>query len=466
MPLRYFPLSVVLNITLLLLCSCTARIPEPATYPYSQQQKSQAAGHWNVLARDVANRINEQLVLSGNADKSLYVEYNCGSDAVPCKENETSPFNEAFRDLLITNLYALRIPTMVQPDEEALNIDFKVQTIRHASRRVQTVQPGVITAISAGIAVLRNAPANLLLMATGTANKGEYFFRSSDIYYINDPDFWHYMETFPDGGPISFSSITLKEKDAAKKRRLIPRVTPVPPAPEKRQQMPTRNNTKFKPAEKIMKKKSISLFLLVLLIVTVTGCTRRIGCSHLANVYFLGTVEDLNKFSIKAADDLIENARPLLVQRNPNLPIFITTFVDDNDLSQTNAFGRILQKAISNRLVSREFPVRETLLGDTIFIEPRRGETILTRDLSRLAKMQNSQAVVVGTWSRTGRTLYLSVRAVNPVNNFIISARSYRLCMDDDILELFHLKTKKKIREEIAAPSRPLLNRVLPFFNF
>ncbi len=212
--------------------------------------------------------------------------------------------------------------------------------------------------------------------------------------------------------------------------------------------------------------KKESLFLLLVIIFVASGCTRNIGCSQLANVYFLGTVEDLNKFSAKVADDLVENSRPLLIQHNPGLPIFITTFVDDNDLSQTNAFGRILQKAIGNRLVSREFPVRETLLGNTIFIEPRRGETILTRDLSHLAQKQHSQAVIVGTWSRTGRTLYLSVRAVNPSDNTIISARSYRLCMDDDILELFHLQTKKKKRDEITAPSRPLLNGILPLFNF
>ncbi len=238
----------------MLLCSCNARIPEPITYPYSQQQKSQAAWHWNVLAKDVANRINEQLVLTGNFDKSLYVEYNCGSDAVPCKPNETSPFNEAFRDLLITNLYDLRVPTKVQPDEAAFTIEFKVQTVRHISRRVRTIHPGVLSVLSAGIAVLRNAPANLILMASGgaldaintsynphghyeiiittsIADKGEYFFRSSDIYYINDPDFWHYMETFPDGGSLNFSSRTLQQKTEIKPQRIIPRVSPIPQSP-------------------------------------------------------------------------------------------------------------------------------------------------------------------------------------------------------------------------------------------
>ncbi len=169
MRLFYFFIYPSLCCVLLSLYGCNARIPEPIPYPYSQQQKSQAAWHWNVLAKDVANKINNQLVLSGNFDKALYVEYNCGSDMVPCKPNETSPFNEAFRDLLITNLYDLQIPTKVRPDETALNINFKVQIVRHSSRRIQTIEPGVISTISAGIAVLRNAPASLVLMASGGA---------------------------------------------------------------------------------------------------------------------------------------------------------------------------------------------------------------------------------------------------------------------------------------------------------
>lgn len=205
--------------------------------------------------------------------------------------------------------------------------------------------------------------------------------------------------------------------------------------------------------------------LLLLLLAITAGCGRRIGCSNLANVYFLGTVEDLNLFATHMTDALIKEASPMLIQRNPALPIFVTTFVDDNDLARTNAFGRILQKAVSNQFVRRDFPVQETLLGDTIFIEPRHGETVLTRDLRKLAKMQNSQAVIVGTWSRTGRTLYISVRAVNPITGFIISAQQYRLCMDDDIMELFHLKVKDE-QDEIFPPHRPWLNRILPIFNF
>ncbi len=192
------------------------------------------------------------------------------------------------------------------------------------------------------------------------------------------------------------------------------------------------------------------------------GCARRIGCSNLANVYYLGTVADLNRFAYRATDKLIEGAKMRLYPHNPRLPILVTTFVALGDLTKTNDFGRIMQRAMASRFVQRDFMVRETLLGDTIFIEPRQGETVLTRDLQLLANNHKAQAVVVGTWTRSGRTLYISVRAVNPKDGRILSSQDYHLCMDDDILELFRLQT---IDDSIGEPRAPFLKSVLPLLN-
>ncbi len=202
--------------------------------------------------------------------------------------------------------------------------------------------------------------------------------------------------------------------------------------------------------------------LLVLLLVTVLfscGCAQRISCKGFAAVDFLGTSTDLSRFAYRITDDLILTARPPLYPRNPNLPILVTTFVDNNDLSKTNSFGRTLQRAISSRFVQQDYSVKEILLGDTCFIEPREGLTVLTRDLSRLALDSNTQAVVVGTWSRTGRTLYLNARLVNPEDSTIIASKDYRLCMDDEVLEMFSL-TVDEGRDEIPPPSRGVLNTI------
>lgn len=216
-------------LTLFLVCGCSSRIPEPISYPYSQQKKMQASSHWEVLAADLANRINNELILSGNLDKAVFVKETCGDDAAPCQPNETSSFNEAFRDLMITSLFGYGVPTKNSLDEEAIEINYKVQIVRHNTDRVRSLQPGLLTALSTAVVVLRNAPADLILLASGIAadvantslvtngnyeiiittsmiTHDQYLFRASDIYYINEKDFYHYRNTIPQTETIRLSS--------------------------------------------------------------------------------------------------------------------------------------------------------------------------------------------------------------------------------------------------------------------
>jgi hypothetical protein len=214
---------------LLILSGCTGRVPEPVNHGFSEQKKMQASEHWEVLAADLANRINNEMILSGNIEKAVYVKETCGDEATPCSQNETSPFNEAFRDLLITNLYNYGIPTNSSVSTDAVEVLYKVQLVRYRANRVRTPPPGIFTALSTAIVVLRNAPSEILIMAGGVTadllnvsatNKGqheiiittslidnnEYLFRASDIYYINDKDSWHYKESMPTTKTIQLSS--------------------------------------------------------------------------------------------------------------------------------------------------------------------------------------------------------------------------------------------------------------------
>lgn len=220
---------------LLFLCSCASRMPEPITYEYTQQKKMQASNHWGVLAKDLANKINNQLILTDNIDRTVFVEQTCGDEATPCQPNETSPFNEAFRDLLITGLYDFGIPTNSIDTPEAVKILYKVQIVRHNAERARSLQPGLFTAISSAIVVLRDVPSELIILATGIAtdiantslatlghyeviittsiiDKNQYLFRASDIYYINDEDFYHYQETMPQTKSIPFASVSTAQK--------------------------------------------------------------------------------------------------------------------------------------------------------------------------------------------------------------------------------------------------------------
>lgn len=211
------PLVICLALALSFFAGC-ARIPEPIGYEYTAQPKMQAAYHWDVLASDVANRINNELIIQDYAQTPVYVKTTCGDEDTPCQPQQTSTFNEAFRDLLITELVRFGVPVRQKDNEEAITVHYKVQLVYHHSQRVRTIQPGLLTSIAAGIMVLRNAPfeiqtiaaaglidymntaavsssAHEIIITTSIVAKDRYLFRTSDIYYINDKDFQQYQDT-------------------------------------------------------------------------------------------------------------------------------------------------------------------------------------------------------------------------------------------------------------------------------
>ena len=224
--MRWFSICVLV---IFLLCNCSSRIPEPISYPYSQQKKMQAASHWDVLAADLANRINTQLILTDNHNKAVFVKQTCGDENSSCKANETSAFNEALHDLLITNLFGYGVPTKSRADQDAIEISYKVQVVYHNTDRIRSLQPGLLTALSAAVVVLRNAPLDVVLLTAGVAadiantslvasghyeiivttsmiNNSQYLFRASDIYYINEKDFYQYQESMPQTKTIKLSN--------------------------------------------------------------------------------------------------------------------------------------------------------------------------------------------------------------------------------------------------------------------
>ncbi len=213
------------GILLLSLCAffisgCT-RIPQPTGYPRSEQQKLQAAYHWNILANDVANQINSELLERGYLNTSVYVKHSC-SEGENCGPGKTFPFDEGFNDLLTTQLVNFGVPTRPEEDAESLVVDYKVQVLYHQANRYQWPQPGVLTALTAGIMVFRNAPLEIaaivgaatvdalwstsvvnghyeVIITTSIVDNNLYIMRKSDIYYINDPDFWQYQQVAPAG---------------------------------------------------------------------------------------------------------------------------------------------------------------------------------------------------------------------------------------------------------------------------
>ncbi|WP_163336581.1 FlgO family outer membrane protein [Desulfopila sp. IMCC35008] len=175
---------------------------------------------------------------------------------------------------------------------------------------------------------------------------------------------------------------------------------------------------------------------------------------------YLGNETDLITFAYGIAEDLTADAFPPLIPQQSNMPILVTTFVDNNDLEKTSKFGRIVQEHINSRLVQIGYSVKELKLTGNLLIEEGAGESILSRDLKKLKGAANVQAILVGTYSYTNRTMYVSTRFINPVSQTIISSQDYQLCMDDAMLAMFGLQRARQ-GDMIEEPKQPRLNSLL-----
>ncbi|SHO45999.1 FlgO family outer membrane protein [Desulfopila aestuarii] len=201
----------------------------------------------------------------------------------------------------------------------------------------------------------------------------------------------------------------------------------------------------------------VALLLMALLLLSVSGCSR-FNCTRFEK--FVGDETDLIAFSYSIAEKLTTTASPPLVLGISDMPILVTTFVDNNNLEKTSKFGRIIQEHISSRLVQLGYPVKEIKMTGQLMIEPKSGESILSRDIGKIAPSVKSQAILVGTISITNRTMYVSSRLVHPVTNTIIASTDSNLCMDDTILTMFGLQQQHS-SGEISEPPRPRLNSIL-----
>lgn len=197
---------------------CATPAPVASNFPMSYQKVARAAHHWDVVADDVVTQtlstIGQRPQLQG---RSIFV--------VPAK---STAFNTAFREFMITHLvdHGADVPVCSMQDDTAgfsasgpeVRIQYDTQVISHGTR-LPDYQPGRVTLLAAGVAVLRNAfessmsrgEENLALIGAGAladwglghfarttateiiitttiAENNRFVMRKSDIYYVPDAD--------------------------------------------------------------------------------------------------------------------------------------------------------------------------------------------------------------------------------------------------------------------------------------
>ncbi len=216
--------SFSLIIFSLWLVGCASQVPVAMTYPLTTQKKMQAAHHWDVLAADVAQRLQTSLSSLDNGGQPVVLHIE--------KPQYSSVFGYAFHQLLATQLMAHGFGVSENP-AEGLPLRCNLQLITHKNRGFIRPAPGIFTGLAAGVGVIRNlaesstpeagillgtlaadvgagyitggTPDNEVIVTTSVMSGDRYITRMSDIYYISDNNFRQYIAKVP--GPTRFIEV-------------------------------------------------------------------------------------------------------------------------------------------------------------------------------------------------------------------------------------------------------------------
>jgi len=221
---RYM-LNAFLSLVCLSLASCTSQIPVATNYPYSEQQKMQAAHHLNVLAIEVVEELKRNTDISkhtpmavrpkffigGDQSNSLTMLQNTSNTTSNNKYTDTwitkSPLNvmfesewltsvqfkRAYQNYLTKHLIDAGYNVLDSQTQAELLMVFDIQLVKHHDKP-QVRSPHIISQLGRIIAgALDGAYAGVepekyeAVITTSIKKDHSYIMSHIGTYYINTP---------------------------------------------------------------------------------------------------------------------------------------------------------------------------------------------------------------------------------------------------------------------------------------
>jgi len=201
-----YTLTIILLLASMYLSSCTSQRPVATNYSYTEQQKMQAAFHWNVLAADVINQLEQSRKISKDIPLVVYPKFYFRDKENPifwttrrpltvADESDrlaTIPFKRAYQNYLISELVDAGYNVVDDPAAAKLLIVFDIQLVKHNDRRVRS--PHIIGQLSRILAGAADGAydgvkaGNYEVIITTSLKSGHtYIMCHTGTYYINTP---------------------------------------------------------------------------------------------------------------------------------------------------------------------------------------------------------------------------------------------------------------------------------------
>lgn len=133
--------------------------------------------------------------------------------------------------------------------------------------------------------------------------------------------------------------------------------------------------------------------------------------------------------SYKAAEKLMRNAPKFYIDSNK--PILVASFVNIDNVQHSSTLGRLISEQIKSRIAQLGYKVIEVKLRDSVFVQKRNGELLLSREILDITQIHDAHAVVVGTYGmiREAQKTYINAQLIQARDNVILSSYDFTLPM-------------------------------------
>lgn len=133
----------------------------------------------------------------------------------------------------------------------------------------------------------------------------------------------------------------------------------------------------------------------------------------------------LSKSSVQAADAL---QAVMATRVSKDSPVLVASMVPLNDYAHTSPLGRLVMQQVGSRLSQYGYRIIDSRLGRDYVMREHEGEFMLTRDTAKLLQSEYAaQAVLVGSYTETPRTVFCSLRLLRLDDGAVVSAFEYHL---------------------------------------
>ncbi len=133
--------------------------------------------------------------------------------------------------------------------------------------------------------------------------------------------------------------------------------------------------------------------------------------------------------------------------------IVVTTFLNANNYKASSKLGRLIAEGLIAELHNRNFTVIEYHTRNNVMLKEAGGDFALSRDIEHIRKSYQANYLITGTYSDTGKTLFIAGRLIDMKTSVVVSAGNYEVVKTPAIALLIEDDPATQAEHQSPVPS-------------